>query len=721
MNLRWVGNVNSQWDLVGDANWQSTGPQQFFNLDNVTFDDTSTNTNDVELVGQLQPGSITVNATRNYRLAGAGAITGGTGLTKSGTGTLTVATNNSYRGATAVNAGTLILSGNNANTGAITVAAGATLQVGAGGPSGSLGSGAITNDGILIFNRSDASLASNVISGGGELRHTGTGTLTLGTANTYTGATTITAGTLRVTDETSLGDLTGGAVAISSGGALDLSGSATANGIDFGIKQFLIAGAGVGGTGSLTNSGAVAHQNAFEQVVLTGDAAVGGTGRLDIRADTSTLDLAGFTLTKVGSGQFTLVGTTVSHGNIVVNGGTFAIETTSSLSSTGSTGTITYNPGSTAQFFSLTGDVTRPMIFNGGNTIGNASAPDSTVASPITLAGDVTFTNLNNSTGALTLTGNITETGGPRSVTKNGPTVLNLNGTTTYSGTTTINGGTVNIPTGATLTTNNAVTTAAGTTLNINGTASLGGISGPGSINVGDGTAVGTLTAGHVRQSGLNIAAGSTTTVRPNGTTAGTSNFGGLSIAGAADAWTSKLDVTNNDSAFQSSAANKATDFARLYNQVKQGFNNGTWTGLGITSSAAAGNTSADTGINVVDNALLGYTDFSGQSVTADSILLKYTYYGDIDQNGQVDADDLTVFASNFGRTQGATQVDGDIDFNGAVNADDLTVFANNFNKGVGNPLASASVQAVPEPATLCLAASAGLLLLLMNRRIRQS
>jgi hypothetical protein len=37
----------------------------------------------------------------------------------------------------------------------------------------------------------------------------------------------------------------------------------------------------------------------------------------------------------------------------------------------------------------------------------------------------------------------------------------------------------------------------------------------------------------------------------------------------------------------------------------------------------------------------------------------------------------------NFGRAAGATQVDGDIDFNGAVNADDLTVFANNFNKGV--------------------------------------
>jgi hypothetical protein len=64
----------------------------------------------------------------------------------------------------------------------------------------------------------------------------------------------------------------------------------------------------------------------------------------------------------------------------------------------------------------------------------------------------------------------------------------------------------------------------------------------------------------------------------------------------------------------------------------------------------------------------------------------------------------------------GATQVDGDIDFNGAVNADDLTVFANNFNKGVGNPLAAVSVAAVPEPGTLMLAAVAAAVVFLRLR-----
>jgi hypothetical protein len=250
------------------------------------------------------------------------------------------------------------------------------------------------------------------------------------------------------------------------------------------------------------------------------------------------------------------------------------------------------------------------------------------------------------------------------------------------------------------------------------GNQAAGNISGAGSTTVVGGA---TLTANHLRQAGLNLnGAGSTATVRPNGGPTGTSVLGSLSLAGATNAWTAKFNLNNNDAVLQSSAANKAADFARLHNQLRQGFNNGDWAGNGITSTTAATNANTDTGLSLVDNALLGLGNFSGQTVTADSILLKYTYYGDIDQNGQVDADDLTVFANNFGRTSGATQIDGDIDFNGAVNADDLTVFANNFNKGVGNPLAVASVQAVPEPSTMVLGFAAAIAIAVgAARRVR--
>ena len=86
----------------------------------------------------------------------------------------------------------------------------------------------------------------------------------------------------------------------------------------------------------------------------------------------------------------------------------------------------------------------------------------------------------------------------------------------------------------------------------------------------------GTLTVNHFRGAVLSVNGG-TVAIAANGGDEGTSVVTGLSIAGAAGAWTAKLDLNNNDAVVQSTAANKAADFARLYNQLKQGFNNGTW------------------------------------------------------------------------------------------------------------------------------------------------
>jgi hypothetical protein len=210
--------------------------------------------------------------------------------------------------------------------------------------------------------------------------------------------------------------------------------------------------------------------------------------------------------------------------------------------------------------------------------------------------------------------------------------------------------------------------------------------------------------------------------IAPNGTNAGTSNLGALTIAGATDAWTGRLDVNNNDALVRSSAATKTADFNRLYNQLKSGYATAAWNGTGINSSTAAADPNFETGLVLIDNEVFAYTDFSGQTVNADSLLLKYTYYGDIDANGEVNADDLTIFANNFGKPSGAGQVDGDIDFDADVDADDLTVFANNFGKGIGAPLATGTVAAVPEPASLVLAGLAALVGIFMQQnRLRAS
>ena len=99
-------------------------------------------------------------------------------------------------GAHQAGTGTLTLAGDNTYTGTTTIAAG-TLQLGNGGTTGSV-VGDIVNNAALVFNRSDALTYGGVVSGAGTLTKPGTGTLTLTGTNTYTGGTTITAGTLQL-------------------------------------------------------------------------------------------------------------------------------------------------------------------------------------------------------------------------------------------------------------------------------------------------------------------------------------------------------------------------------------------------------------------------------------------------------------------------------------------------------------------------------------------
>ncbi len=206
-SLTWIGNVNNSWELMGAANWidlsHGPGGQQFFNQDSVTFDDASTNLNDVQLVGTLSPSSITVNATRNYKFAGAGSIAGGT-LTKSGTGSLIIANDNTYSGNTDIQGG--------------------TLQIGDGGTTGSIGAGTISTAATLSFKRGDATTISNAISGSGVVQQDGTGTMTLTGNSTFSGGLAVNSGAVRLTSLTGAGT---GAITVNPGATLVYGAVAT--------------------------------------------------------------------------------------------------------------------------------------------------------------------------------------------------------------------------------------------------------------------------------------------------------------------------------------------------------------------------------------------------------------------------------------------------------------------------------------------------------------
>ncbi len=100
-------------------------------------------------------------------------------------------------------AGVLTLTADNTYSDVTVIAAG-TLQLGNGGTSGNVGSSTINNSGTLAFNRSDTLTFSTVISGNGDVVQMGSGTTVLAAANAYFGGTTITAGTLQITSNSSM-------------------------------------------------------------------------------------------------------------------------------------------------------------------------------------------------------------------------------------------------------------------------------------------------------------------------------------------------------------------------------------------------------------------------------------------------------------------------------------------------------------------------------------
>jgi fibronectin-binding autotransporter adhesin len=77
---------------------------------------------------------------------------------------------------------------------------------------GTLGSGAVTNNGTLIFDRSNAMTVANAISGSGSLTQAGTNTVTLTADNSY-GTTTVNAGaTLQIGSGSTTGTVGTGTV-----------------------------------------------------------------------------------------------------------------------------------------------------------------------------------------------------------------------------------------------------------------------------------------------------------------------------------------------------------------------------------------------------------------------------------------------------------------------------------------------------------------------------
>ena len=199
-----------------------------------------------------------------------GVISGDTALVKAGTSRLTTSANNTYTGGTTVNAGTLFggaasRANNVFGTGSISVANGATLWIdrsddgaltnaltlNGGTLRGTNGFGQYWDGDITLGAHSTIKADYNliidgVISGSSKnLTKTGNGNLLLRGNNTYTGSTTISAGTLTLSGSGNLGAGSyAGAIANSGTFKFDTSANLISTGVISGSGSVLVTGTG---------------------------------------------------------------------------------------------------------------------------------------------------------------------------------------------------------------------------------------------------------------------------------------------------------------------------------------------------------------------------------------------------------------------------------------------------------------------------------------------
>ena len=525
---------------------------------------------------------LTVTGAGDMRLAG--SVSGTFGLTKQGAGVVTLGASNSYVGNTAVLDGTLRLGANDVipdgtGYGNVAVNGTGTLDLngfrdtlnglsGTGTVDSTSGSGTLT-----VGNNNATSTFSGIIqNNGGSLALTklGSGTLTLAGQNTYSGDTTIQAGTISVSENNNLGAATATLILDNNGTLLQTgsftttrpvrldSGGGTLNVVP-GVTR--IQAGIVSGVGQLTKIG----EGTWEPTAI--NTYTGGTylheGTLiqhaagNLGPQPGTVPFSSNYL-YVDNGAHVLVDATYSafpgRGLYIGDGGAVYGETAGQVNFRngpmqnwpGTTGGLTIDTLGTQGLGgnnTFTGDVAvlngtlsisrdvnlgnaaNPVILHGGTTLQAADGrmtwegPDAypggygevvagtiTTNRTVTLAsGTVTLEVLNGAnpqqnlsplsplpshTNTLTLTGPVVGNG---ALSKTGPGILTLAANNTYTGATTVHDGTLSLqgPLG-----HSGAISLAGGILGGNGTVGAITMAGSGTVSPGNGTGDGTGSAG---------------------------------------------------------------------------------------------------------------------------------------------------------------------------------------------------------------------------------
>jgi fibronectin-binding autotransporter adhesin len=262
------------------------------------------------------------------------------------------------------------------------------------------------------------------------IRKLGDGTLTLSGANTYSGTSTVSAGTLKVQSQTALGS-TGNATTVADGATLELN-YVPANNSSPIEENITLNGAGVGGTeGALKiTSGGAGNELGNNTITLGSDATINTLARFDTNS-TITDNGNGYTLTKTGSNysNFLNFGGTANFSHLVIAEGDYWAGSNALPGGVGTSVTVA-NGAQLTTWGSQTIANSPDITFEGGSTFRTDRNNDTmSINGTMTLNGNVTFSGPQ-----ATHTANIDSTiGGTGTLFKTGPNTTILSGDNTHA------------------------------------------------------------------------------------------------------------------------------------------------------------------------------------------------------------------------------------------------------------------------------------------------
>ena len=184
-SLTWTGGGDNTWTVggTGDSPWNAGLP--FANGNGVIFGDVAGNApQTVNIAGQVNPGLIVVNAdATGYTWTGSGSLVGSSKLQKTGSGTLSIATDNAgFSGEVLLGGGTVEMRHDAALGAGSIIFNGGSLKYGAGitaDISGQIQTGALASNAVLVDTNGNAVTWASLAGWMGTITRTGEGSLNL--------------------------------------------------------------------------------------------------------------------------------------------------------------------------------------------------------------------------------------------------------------------------------------------------------------------------------------------------------------------------------------------------------------------------------------------------------------------------------------------------------------------------------------------------------------